>query len=327
MSGEAGYSIVTEDLSRDFGSFRAVDRVSFRVREGSVCGMLGANGAGKSTTIRMLCGLLRPTGGRGEVAGFDIATQSERIKRNIGYMSQKFSLYEDLTVRENIRFFGGIYGLDPALLREREGWALEMAGLSGSGDRLVGELSGGWKQRLALGCAVLHRPKVVFLDEPTGGVDPVARRLFWNLISELAAGGMTVLVTTHYLDEAEYCDAIILMHQGKVIADGGPGELKDRMIPGPLLELESDRPEEAMSLLRRQPWVSDCSLFGTRLHVLLAEGESGAGSGEEAGPADRVRRFLQREGFSPGAAERVVPSMEDLFIHLVEGSRSGNGNG
>jgi ABC-2 type transport system ATP-binding protein len=223
-----GYSIEVSGLSKKFGDFVAVDNVSFKVAKGEIFGFLGANGAGKSTTIRMLCGLLNPTSGGATVGGFPVASRPEKVKERIGYMSQKFSLYEDLTVRENIRFFGGIYGLSRSRLSKRLPWVLEMAGLKGRGNTLTRELAGGWKQRLALGCALLHEPEIVFLDEPTGGVDPASRRRFWDLIYDLSVRGVTVFVTTHYLDEAEYCHRIMLMHAGKIIAGGSPRELRDR---------------------------------------------------------------------------------------------------
>jgi len=224
----SGYSIEVSGLTKKFGDFTAVNSVSFRVAKGEIFGFLGANGAGKSTTIRMLCGLLNPTAGRAIVGGFSVGTQPEKVKERIGYMSQKFSLYEDLTVVENIRFFGGIYGLGRSRVRTRLPWILEMAGLKGREHSLTRELAGGWKQRLALGCALLHEPEIVFLDEPTGGVDPVSRRRFWDLIYDLSVGGVTVFVTTHYLDEAEYCHRIMLMHAGEIIAGGSPRELKDK---------------------------------------------------------------------------------------------------
>lgn len=222
------YSIEVSGLTKKFGDFVAVDSVSFRVGQGEILGFLGANGAGKSTTIRMLCGLLAPTSGEAIVGGFSVGSQPEKVKERIGYMSQKFSLYEDLTVLENIRFFGGIYGLGRARLRTRLPWILDMAGLRGREDSLTRELAGGWKQRLALGCALLHEPEIVFLDEPTGGVDPVSRRRFWDLIYDLSVRKVTVFVTTHYLDEAEYCHRIMLMHAGVIIAGGRPRELKEK---------------------------------------------------------------------------------------------------
>ena len=224
----SSYSIEVSGLTKKFGDFVAVDSVSFRVGKGEIFGFLGANGAGKSTTIRMLCGLLSPTSGGAFVGGFSVGDQPEKVKERIGYMSQKFSLYEDLTVMENIRFFGGIYGLDRSRVRTRLPWILDMAGLRGRENSLTRELAGGWKQRLALGCALLHEPEIVFLDEPTGGVDPVSRRRFWDLIYDLSVSKVTVFVTTHYLDEAEYCHRIMLMHAGVIIAGGSPRELKDR---------------------------------------------------------------------------------------------------
>jgi ABC-2 type transport system ATP-binding protein len=221
-------SIVVSSLTKTFGDFPAVNSVSFEVYQGEIFGFLGANGAGKSTTIRMLCGLLSPTSGNAFVGGYDIAKQPEAVKRRIGYMSQKFSLYEDLTAEENVRFFGGVYGLSRSRIRSKLQWVLEMAGLRGREHFLTAELAGGWKQRLALGCALLHDPEIVFLDEPTGGVDPVQRRRFWDLVSDLSAKGVTVFVTTHYLDEAEYCHRIMLMHAGTIVAGGSPQELKDR---------------------------------------------------------------------------------------------------
>ena len=222
------YSIVVSGLTKKFGDFVAVNSVSFRVGKGEIFGFLGANGAGKSTTIRMLCGLLAPTSGEATVGGFPVGDQPEKVKERIGYMSQKFSLYEDLTVMENIRFFGGIYGLSRSRIRTRLPWILDMAGLRGREDTLTRELAGGWKQRLALGCALLHEPEIVFLDEPTGGVDPVSRRRFWDLIYDLSVKKVTVFVTTHYLDEAEYCHRIMLMDAGEIIAGGSPRELKDK---------------------------------------------------------------------------------------------------
>ncbi len=221
-------SIVVSSLTKKFGDFVAVNAVSFQVHQGEIFGFLGANGAGKSTTIRMLCGLLSPTSGSASVGGYDIAKQPELVKSRIGYMSQRFSLYMDLTAEENIRFFGGAYGLGWRQIRSKLPWVLEMAGLRGREHSLTSQLAGGWKQRLALGCALLHDPKIVFLDEPTGGIDPVSRRSFWGLVSDLSAKGVTVFVTTHYLDEAEYCHRIMLMHAGEIISGGSPRDLKDR---------------------------------------------------------------------------------------------------
>ena len=219
-------SVVVKDLSRSFGDFLAVDRVSFEVRAGEIFGLLGANGAGKTTTIRMLAGLLRPTSGGGTVDGWDVNTQHERVKRSIGYMSQKFSLYNDLTVKENLQFFGGVYGLSRARIEERTAELNDDLGLGEWLDRRTGSLPLGFKQRLALGAAILHKPAIVFLDEPTSGVDPIARRHFWEIINSLAAGGVTIIVTTHYMDEAEYCNRLCIMHAAKIVSLGSPAELK-----------------------------------------------------------------------------------------------------
>jgi len=220
------FSIEVSDLTKKFGSFTAVDRISFGVNKGEIFGFLGPNGAGKSTTIRMLCGIIRPTSGRGRVGGFDIGTQPEEVKKVIGYMSQRFTLYGDLTVKENMDFFGGIHNLPPRLKAERQAWVLEMAGLVGKANWLTRELSGGWKQRLALGCAILHQPEILFLDEPTASVDPISRRDFWDLIYDLANRGTTVLVTSHYMDEVERCQRIAIIYSGKIIGIGSPKELK-----------------------------------------------------------------------------------------------------
>jgi len=301
--------IQVEDLVKRFGGFTSVDRLSLDVRAGEVFGLLGSNGAGKSTTIRMLCGLLTPTAGRATVLGLDVAREPEAVKSRIGYMTQRFSLYDDLTVRQNLRFFGGVYGLRGALLSEREAWALEMGGLAGNEQTLTGELSGGWKQRLALGCALLHRPRLVFLDEPTGGVDPLSRRRFWRLIDTLAAEGVTVVVTTHYLDEAERCDRIALMHAGRLVAYGTVGELKEVFAGRAVLEVTCARFLEAQERLETCRRVVESALFGTRLHVVVHDLE-----------ADRrhIVELLEADGLGPVRVEQIVPSLEDVFIHYIE---------
>ncbi|MGD1009746.1 MAG: ABC transporter ATP-binding protein [Candidatus Aminicenantales bacterium] len=303
------YSIEVKSLTKKFGAFTAVDAVSFEVGRGAIFGFLGANGAGKSTTIRMLCGLLNPISGTATVGGFDITRQPERVKRVIGYMSQKFSLYEDLTVIENIRFFGGVYGLERKAIESRASWVLEMAGLKGRERSLTRTLSVGWKQRLALGCAILHEPRIVFLDEPTGGVDPAARRRFWELINELSERKVTVFVTTHYLDEAEYCNDIRLIHAGRIVAGGSPQELKTKYIQNPILEVASDRVVDALEILQKEPWVLETSIFGTSLHVSVADEDEGL---------RLVRDRLGREGIAIHRAERIMPSLEDVFIHKIE---------
>jgi len=303
------YAIEAKDLTKKFGEFTAVDHVNFVVHKREILGFLGANGAGKSTTIRMLCGLLSSSSGTATVAGFDINREPELVKQNIGYMSQKFSLYEDLTVKENIEFFGGVYGLSRAELKERGNWAVAMAGLKGREHSLARELAGGWKQRLALGCAVLHQPQIVFLDEPTGGVDPVSRRNFWELINKLSEQGTTVLVTTHYLDEAEYCNRIMLIHAGKLIAGGSPKELKEAHIKNPILEVECERVVEALELLQKQDWVLETTIFGTYLHVSVAE---------EPGGRKKIAETLAGKNIALQRIERIAPSLEDVFIHLIE---------
>lgn len=314
----SGMAIEVRNLTKRFGTFTAVDDVSFDVHRGEIFGFLGANGAGKSTTIRMLCGLLPPSGGTALVAGCDIRTQSEEVKLNIGYMSQRFSLYDDLTVEQNIRFYGGIYGLKGEALRKRLDWVLAMADLGGREGSLTRTLSGGWKQRLALGCAILHEPGIVFLDEPTGGVDPISRRNFWELISTLSDGGITVLVTTHFLDEAEYCNHIVLINAGKLIASGSPTELKVRHITRPILEIRmaGGNIVEALETIRSRPWALETSVFGTSLHVMVEHEEEGIRliTSTLAASAIPVRRI-----------ERIVPSLEDVFLYLLDRESPGSG--
>jgi len=308
------YAIEVHNLTKKFGSFTAVDDVTLTVKRGEIFGFLGANGAGKSTTIRMLCGLLIPTSGTGTVGGFDIIKQTELVKQNIGYMSQRFSLYEDLTVEENIKFFGGVYGLSKTQIAERKRWVVEMAGLHGREASLTKNLSGGWKQRLALGCAILHQPKILFLDEPTSGVDPISRRNFWDLINQLSAQGVTVLVTTHYLDEAEYCNDIILINAGRLIANGSPTELKQTHITYPILEVEVSDVIRAMELLRKEPWIIEISLFGTYLHI---------GVKDERGGRTAIASTLSSHGISITRVDRIAPSLEDVFLHILDEDAKG----
>jgi drug efflux transport system ATP-binding protein len=305
---QAPPAISTSGLSKRFGSFVAVDSVSFDVPEGCIFGLLGANGAGKSTTIRMLCGLLAPSSGAATVAGIDLTRSPEAVKRRIGYMSQRFSLYNDLTVQENIRFFGGVYGLSDSELAQRQKDTVRLAGLQGREKVLTRELSGGWKQRLALGCAMLHRPGIVFLDEPTGGTDPISRRLFWDIINELTQAGTTVLVTTHYLDEAEYCNELVLMHAGRIVAQGSPGALKRETITGSVFEVECSDPVAGMTALRSVPEVRETAIFATRLHVSLDKDEQ----------IETALEALRSAGLAVGAHARIVPSLEDVFIRLID---------
>jgi ABC-2 type transport system ATP-binding protein len=302
-------AVEVRELERRFGDFVAVNRVSFEIKRGEVFGFLGPNGSGKSTTIRMLCGLLAPSGGGGCVAGFDLRTQAERIKEHIGYMSQKFSLYEDLTVEENIDFYGGVYRIPRARMGERREWVLKMAGLTQHRHARTGTLATGWKQRLSLGCAVLHEPPIVFLDEPTSGVDPISRRRFWNLIYELAGRGVSILVTTHYMDEAEYCDRIGLIHRGELIAMGRPHDLKSSRMAGRILDVSCERPSDAMAIVAGLPGVFDVALFGNGLHVVAQD---------TAAAASAIRAALAQAGVAVSAVEEIAPSLEDLFVSLIE---------
>lgn len=300
--------IVVEGLVKRFGRFVAVDRVNFSVGRGEVLGFLGPNGAGKSTIIRILCGLLRPTAGRALVAGVDVARDPERVRERIGYMSQKFSLYRDLSVEENLKFFGGIYRVPRHELSERMRFAIEMAGLAGREKTLVSTLAGGWQQRLALGCAVLHRPPILFLDEPTSGVEPTSRRRFWDLIHSLAADGVSVLVSTHYMDEAEYCHRAALVNQGRLIAIGSPDELKRTALGGELLLLECDALGPTLAAVEHAPGVLDCSVFGSALHVLVGNADQSL---------RKLPAYLGKKGLSPTRIDRIHASLEDVFVQLI----------
>jgi ABC-2 type transport system ATP-binding protein len=305
----AANAIEVRDLSRRFGAFVAVNKVSFDVRAGEIFGFLGSNGAGKSTTIRMLCGLLKPTSGTATVGGMDVGRDPEGVKRRIGYMSQRFSLYESLTVDENIRFFGGVYGLDRDRLAARRDFVLDMAGLRGRESTLTRALSGGWRQRLALGCAILHEPPIVFLDEPTGGVDPLSRRRFWRLIDGLSQAGVAVLVTTHYLDEAEHCHRIAIIQAGTLAALGTVAELKQTFAGRPIVEVRATPPVEAMKVLDAMPDVEKTSIFGTAVHAVLRTAQ--------ADPAAIAAR-LRHAGLDVTACDLVEPSLEDVFLDVAE---------
>ncbi len=302
-------AVKVEQLTRTFGDFVAVNRIDLDVRKGEIYGFLGPNGAGKSTTIKMLCGLLLPSGGSGTVGGYDIVRQSEEIKKTIGYMSQKFSLYDDLTVEENINFYSGIYSVPDPRKEERKEWVLTMAGLADKRRSLTRMLAGGFKQRLALGCAVLHEPPILFLDEPTSGVDPVSRRNFWTMIYEMSQAGTTVFVTTHYMDEADYCDRLGLIYRGRIIAEGTPNELKTKYMTRNVLEVDVDRVVEAMDLLNRN--AIEAAIFGSVLHATVEN----AAAGE-----DHIRRVLGESGFPVRKIEKIVPSLEDVFVTLIEAS-------
>jgi ABC-2 type transport system ATP-binding protein len=301
-------SVKVEHLTKRFGTFVAVDDISFEAARGEIFGFLGPNGSGKSTTIRILCGLLAPSAGRAEVAGIDVVANPEGVRQQIGYMSQNFSLYNDLRVSENLTFFAGLYSVAKKDLPGRLAWALQMAGLEGRENAPTGSLPVGWKQRLALGCAVLHRPPIVFLDEPTSGVDPVSRRQFWELIHQMVGDGVTVFVTTHYMDEAEYCNRLALLDRGRIVAMGTPTELKSRHMKGQLLLVECEPLGPALDSLERAPGILDAAVFGNSLHVVVAD-------------ADRsipfIRETLQGEGFRVARVEPIAPSLEDVFVSLT----------
>jgi ABC-2 type transport system ATP-binding protein len=308
-AGDNGFSVEANNLVKRFGSFVAVDHVSFQVRRGEIFGFLGPNGAGKSTTIRILCGLLTPTEGTARVGGFDVGTESEAIKRSIGYMSQKFSLYDDLEVGENIEFFSGIYGVPEERRAERRDYVLKMAGLEERRHTMTRLLAGGWKQRLALGCAILHEPPILFLDEPTSGVDPIARRGFWELIYQLSEAGNTIFVSTHYMDEAEYCHRVALMYAGKIIALGSPAELKRSLTGHHLLALETSDALGTMKALDGFDGVRDVAVFGAGLHVTVDDAAA-------AGPP--IRERLGSLGIEVSRLEPIEPSMEDVFVAMIE---------
>jgi ABC-2 type transport system ATP-binding protein len=302
-------TIEVKELTKRFGAFVAVDHLSFDVARGEIFGFLGSNGAGKSTTIRMLCGLLRPTSGTATVGGIDVASDPEGVKQRIGYMSQRFSLYELLTVDQNIRFFGGVYGLDAGHLAARRQFVLDMAGLHGREATLARDLAGGWRQRLALGCAILHEPSILFLDEPTGGVDPLSRRQFWRLIDTLSHEGVTVLVTTHYLDEAERCNRVALIHAGRLAALGTTSEVKGVFKGRPIVEVRAPRAVEVMRVLDELPDVEKTSLFGTAVHAVLRN--------QTITPAE-LEGKLRARGLPVDEIAEVLPSLEDVFLDVVE---------
>ncbi len=302
-------AVKVEGLTRKFGDFIAVNDLDLTVGAGEIFGFLGPNGAGKSTTIRMLCGLLSPSSGSGDVAGFDLSTQAEEIKQKIGYMSQKFSLYDDLTVAENIDFYGGIYGLAGKKMTERKAWAIRMAGLEGRENQPTHLLAGGWKQRLSLACAILHQPPIIFLDEPTSGVDPLSRRRFWELIHDMAERGRTVFVTTHYMEEAEYCDRVALIYRGRMIALGSPRQLKDELMDETILDLRCDQPQNLIDDLAAIEGVSDVALFGAGLHLKVNDAEA---------VSERIKKMTAASGRTDVNVAPIDPGMEDVFVALIE---------
>lgn len=311
------YAVTVENLEKRFGTFQAVDKVSFQVKRGEIFGFLGPNGAGKSTTIRMLCGIVTPTAGKASVLGFDVFNDAEKIKANIGYMSQKFSLYEDLTVEENIDFYSGIYQVPQAVKMERKEWVIAMSGLEEHRNSLTSVLAAGWRQRLALGCALLHNPSVIFLDEPTSGVDPISRRNFWSLIYELAGKGVTVFVTTHYMDEAEYCDRLAMIYRGELVAMGTPEEMKSRYMPTDILGLECPEPFVVLQKINEIREVKEAALFGRGLHLSVQEAK-------KAIPI--IADFLKGCKLSYTRLEQIKPSLEDVFVSIIE-ARDNRTNG
>jgi ABC-2 type transport system ATP-binding protein len=303
-------TIEVQNLTKIFGSFTAVDNISFEVEQGHIFGFLGPNGAGKSTSIRMLNGLLLPTSGAGTVGGLDIIRQQDQIKHLIGYMSQRFSLYMDLTAEENLRFFGGVYGLPADRLRVRIAEVLELVGLQERQRERVGRLAPGLRQRLALASAIIHKPPILFLDEPTSGVDPVSRRNFWDLIYAMADQGATILVTTHYMDEAEFCDHLVLIYQGRIIAQGTPRDLKTGTLEE-IVAIYPDRLAEALSIMKKLPIVTRAAMFGAGLHVV-------AGRAQEAEPI--LSQALTDQGIAIKRIQRIAPTLEDAFISLIDGT-------
>lgn len=297
------------NLEKKFGQFTAVNRVNFTVNKGEIFGFLGPNGAGKSTTIRMLCGIIPPSSGGGQVGGYNIIKEQRKIKQNIGYMSQKFSLYDDLTVEENINFYSGIYRISDQEKAARKAWVIKMAGLNDLRKSRTSILSGGWKQRLALGCAILHKPKIVFLDEPTSGVDPISRRDFWILIKEMARNGVTVFVTTHYMDEAENCNRIALIYKGNIIALNSPDQLKTDSMQEDVLELLIDNPEDWIELLTKKEFIKELALFGNALHAVVDKAESSI---------PLIREYLEEEKINNYNLKKITPSLEDVFVSLIE---------
>ena len=310
----SAYTIEVENLTKRFGDFVAVDHVSFRVKQGEVYGWLGPNGAGKTTTIRLLLGLLKITSGSARVLGYDPSTETKAMQAHVGYMSQLFTLYNDLTARENIRFYGQAYGLRRDELQQRQAEIIEMAGLQGRENELTANLSGGWKQRLALGCAIVHKPKVVFLDEPTAGVDPISRREFWGLIYAMAKKGVTVLVTTHYMDEAELCQRVGFLSQGRLVALDTPGQLKETQMRGQVLEINALDPERAMRALKnaqasgRLPF-DEVAFYGAQIHAVVPDAEAFK---------QPIRALLESEGVQVHSIEWIAPTLEDVFISAVK---------
>jgi ABC-2 type transport system ATP-binding protein len=318
-SGRANdLAVQVENLTKKFGEFVAVDRVTFTVDRGAIFGFLGPNGAGKTTTIRMLLGLLRPTSGTATVLGYDIVKQTAEVKRRIGYMSQRFSLYDDLTVDENLNFYGRTYGVRGGRLKARKDYVLQMAGLVGRQRELTRNLSGGWKQRLALGAAIVHEPEMLFLDEPTAGVDPLSRRAFWDLLYDLAEGGTTIMVTTHYMDEAEHCQHLAFVQRGRIVAHGSPAYIKENHMRGQVLEIDCEQPAVAIPALREMDDFDEVALYGALIHAVAPEVE---------GLIPKIRGTLDAAGVNVRTMDRIAPSLEDVFISSVRSADAGRAEG
>ncbi len=302
-------AVSVEKLEKKFGQFVAVNRIDFQVQGGEIFGFLGPNGAGKSTTIRMLCGIISPTSGSGQVGGFDIIKEQSKIKENIGYMSQKFSLYDDLTVEENINFYSGIYKIPHQEKKERFQATIRTAGLEGMESALTSTLAGGWKQRLALGCALLHKPRIIFLDEPTSGVDPLTRANFWAVIKELAGQGVTVFVTTHYMDEAENCNRMVLIYHGTIIAQGSPEEMKTKCMKDEVLEITLVNSQDWLAKIGKIEGVKEAALFGANIHAVVHDSS-------KAMPA--IKEYLSKENAGDFNVSKILPSLEDVFVSSIE---------
>ncbi len=308
------FAVQVLNLTKRFGNFTAVNEVTFHIKRGQIFGFLGPNGAGKTTTIRILLGLLRPTAGSASVLGFDVEHQAEQIRKRIGYMSQRFSLYDDLTVTENLDFYGRTYGVRGKALEQRKSFVVEMAGLKGREGELTRNLAGGWKQRLALGAAILHEPEMLFLDEPTAGVDPISRREFWELLYDLADAGRTILVTTHYMDEAEHCQELAFIHQGKIIANGAPEDIKLERMEGQVVEIDCSEPARAIALLQTLDLFEEIALYGALIHVV---------GDDVVTEEDRIRRTLSQAHIDVHAMDVIPPSLEDVFIANVRQNGAG----
>jgi ABC-2 type transport system ATP-binding protein len=309
---ESSVAVQVEGLTKQFGDFTAVEGISFQVRRGEIFGFLGPNGAGKTTTIRVLLGLIKPTAGAASVLGYDVRGDVRLMRARLGYMSQRFTLYQDLTVDENLTFYGRAYGVRNERLKQRKTAIVEMAGLVGRERTLTRDLAGGWKQRLALGCAIIHEPELLFLDEPTAGVDPVSRRAFWDLLYELTAGGTTIFVTTHYMDEAEHCQRLAFIQHGRIVAIGTPTEVKETVMRGQVLEIDCDDPAQALRTLRELDGLAEVALYGALIHV-VAEGI--------AAHREEIGRVLTEAGVAVRALDVIAPSLEDVFISSVRENR------